>query len=185
MSLMSTGMMISTHPPSHGTTGTTWSHKKTLTTWTNACATTWTGPQTTWTTKRWRRWYKLANCTNWKVQVHTLYIQFFLGQAVKFAPKDEGFDFCEFKGKWVSIGHCTQCPNENDTSWWKFISGPDEDDDDEEEAAEEKTSVSIEEWIEVVSISNILLEDWGLRFLVFSISCLASLLLFSCSKWPS
>ena len=46
------------------------------------------------------------HCTNWKVQVHTLYIQFFLGQAVKFAPKDEGFDFCEFKGKWVSIGHC-------------------------------------------------------------------------------
>ena len=39
------------------------------------------------------------------------------------------------------------------------MSGPDEDDDDEEEAAEEKTSVSIEEWIEVVSISNILLED--------------------------
>ena len=123
--------MITTHPPGHGTTGTTWSHKKTLTTWTNACATTWTGPQTTWTTKRWRRWYKLANCTNWKVQVHTLYIQFFLGQAVKFAPKDEGFDFCEFKGKRVSIGHCTQCPSGNDTSWWKFISGPDEDDDDQ------------------------------------------------------
>ena len=33
-----------------------------------------------------------------KIQVHTLYIQYFLGQAVKFAPKDEGFDFCEFKG---------------------------------------------------------------------------------------
>ena len=32
------------------------------------------------------------------MQVHTLYIQYFLGQAVKFAPKDEGFDFCEFKG---------------------------------------------------------------------------------------
>ena len=32
------------------------------------------------------------------MKVHTLYIQYFLGQAVKFAPKDEGFDFCEFKG---------------------------------------------------------------------------------------
>ena len=39
------------------------------------------------------------------------------------------------------------------------MSGPGEDDEDEEEAAEEKTSVSIEEWIEVVSISNILLQD--------------------------
>ena len=39
------------------------------------------------------------------------------------------------------------------------MSGPGEDDEDEEEAAEEKSSVSIEEWIEVFSISNILLED--------------------------
>ena len=39
------------------------------------------------------------------------------------------------------------------------MSGPGEDDEDEEEAAEEKSSVSIEEWIEVVSISNILLQD--------------------------
>ena len=37
------------------------------------------------------------NTSSW-TQVHTLYIQYFLGQALKFAPKDEGFDFCEFKG---------------------------------------------------------------------------------------
>ena len=36
--------------------------------------------------------------TSSATQVHTLYIQYFLGQALKFAPKDEGFDFCEFKG---------------------------------------------------------------------------------------
>ena len=53
-------------------------------------------------------------------EVHSLFIQYFLTQAVKFAPKDDGFDFCDFKG-----------PGE------------------EEEKVEEKSSVSIEEWVEV------------------------------------
>ena len=53
-------------------------------------------------------------------EVHTLFIQYFLKEAVKFVPKEEGFDFCDFKG-----------PGE------------------EEEPAEEKLSVSIEEWVEV------------------------------------
>ena len=52
-------------------------------------------------------------------EVHTLFIQYFLTQAVKFAPKDDGFDFCDFKGP------------------------------GEEEKVEEKSSVSIEEWVEV------------------------------------
>ena len=55
-------------------------------------------------------------------EVHTLFIQYFLTQAVKFAPKDDGFDFCDFKG-----------PGE----------------EEEEEKVEEKSSVSIEEWVEV------------------------------------
>ena len=40
----------------------------------------------------------IVHKTSSGTQVHTLYIQYFLGQALKFAPKDEGFDFCEFKG---------------------------------------------------------------------------------------
>ena len=55
-------------------------------------------------------------------EIHTLFIQYFLTQAVKFAPKDDGFDFCDFKG-----------PGE----------------EEEEEKVEEKSSVSIEEWVEV------------------------------------
>ena len=55
-------------------------------------------------------------------EVHSLFIQYFLTQAVKFAPKDDGFDFCDFKG-----------PGE----------------EEEEEKVEEKSSVSIEEWVEV------------------------------------
>ena len=54
-------------------------------------------------------------------EIHSLFIQYFLTQAVKFAPKDDGFDFCDFKG-----------PGE-----------------EEEEKVEEKSSVSIEEWVEV------------------------------------
>ena len=53
-------------------------------------------------------------------EIHSLFIQYFLSQAVKFVPKDDGFDFCDFKG-----------PGE------------------EEEEEKEKTSVSIEEWVEV------------------------------------
>ena len=55
-------------------------------------------------------------------EIHSLFIQYFLTQAVKFAPKDDGFDFCDFKG-----------PGE----------------EEEEEKVEEKSSVSIEEWVEV------------------------------------
>ena len=54
-------------------------------------------------------------------EVHSLFIQYFLTQAVKFVPKDDGFDFCDFKG-----------PGE-----------------EEEESVPEKLSVSIEEWVEV------------------------------------
>ena len=54
-------------------------------------------------------------------EIHTLFIQYFLTQAVKFVPKDDGFDFCDFKG-----------PGE-----------------EEEESVPEKLSVSIEEWVEV------------------------------------
>ena len=56
-------------------------------------------------------------------EIHSLFIQYFLTQAVKFAPKDDGFDFCDFKG-----------PGEEE---------------EEEEKVEEKSSVSIEEWVEV------------------------------------
>ena len=52
-------------------------------------------------------------------EVHSLFIQYFLSQAVKFVPKDDGFDFCDFKGP------------------------------GEEESMPEKVSVSIEEWVEV------------------------------------
>ena len=55
-------------------------------------------------------------------EVHSLFIQYFLSQAVKFVPKDDGFDFCDFKG-----------PGE----------------EEEDESMPEKTSVSIEEWVEV------------------------------------
>ena len=54
-------------------------------------------------------------------EIHSLFIQYFLTQAVKFVPKDDGFDFCDFKG-----------PGE-----------------EEEESVPEKLSVSIEEWVEV------------------------------------
>ena len=54
-------------------------------------------------------------------EIHTLFIQYFLTQAIKFVPKDDGFDFCDFKG-----------PGE-----------------EEEESVPEKLSVSIEEWVEV------------------------------------
>ena len=53
-------------------------------------------------------------------EVHTLFIEYFLVKAVKFVPKDEGFDFCD----------------------------PFQDGGDEEEAAP-KESVSIDEWIDV------------------------------------
>ena len=57
-------------------------------------------------------------------EIHSLFIQYFLSQAVKFVPKkDDGFDFCDFKG-----------PGEEE---------------DEEESVPEKSSVSIEEWVEV------------------------------------
>ena len=54
-------------------------------------------------------------------EVHTLFIQYFLSQAVKFVPKDEGFDFLDFKG-----------PGQ-----------------EEEKEPAEKKSVSIDEWVEV------------------------------------
>ena len=57
-------------------------------------------------------------------EVHSLFIQYFLSQAVKFVPKkDDGFDFCDFKG-----------PGEEE---------------EEDESVPEKSSVSIEEWVEV------------------------------------
>ena len=52
-------------------------------------------------------------------EVHTLFIQYFLGQAVKFAQRDEGSDFLPLAGL------------------------------EEEKAGCEKESVSIEEWLEV------------------------------------
>ena len=54
-------------------------------------------------------------------EVHSLFIKYFLSQAVQFIPKDDGFDFCEFKG-----------PGE-----------------EEEEEVVEKESVSIDEWVSV------------------------------------
>ena len=93
--------------------------------------------------------------------MHTLYIQYFLGQAVKFAPKDEGFDFCEFKGLTYVLGilfdldfeHEIDRNDDKDGIGWLLvmllISGPGEEEEDEEEDAEEKSSVSIEEWVEV------------------------------------
>ena len=56
-------------------------------------------------------------------EIHSLFIQYFLSQAVKFVPKDDGFDFCDFKG-----------PGEEEQ---------------EEDSMPEKLSVSIEEWVEV------------------------------------
>ena len=56
-------------------------------------------------------------------EIHSLFIQYFLSQAVKFVPKDDGFDFCDFKGPGEEGG--------------------------EEESMPEKVSVSIEEWVEV------------------------------------
>ena len=56
-------------------------------------------------------------------EVHSLFIQYFLTQAPKFVPKDDGFDFCDFKG-----------PGEEE---------------EEEDSVPEKSSVSIEEWVEV------------------------------------
>ena len=55
-------------------------------------------------------------------EIHSLFIQYFLSQSVKFVPKDDGFDFCDFKG-------------------------PGEEEEEEEES--EKSSVSIDEWVEV------------------------------------
>ena len=55
-------------------------------------------------------------------EIHSLFIQYFLTQSVKFVPKDDGFDFCDFKG-------------------------PGEEEEEEEES--EKSSVSIDEWVEV------------------------------------
>ena len=55
-------------------------------------------------------------------EIHSLFIQYFLTQSVKFVPKDGGFDFCDFKG-------------------------PGEEEEEEEES--EKSSVSIDEWVEV------------------------------------
>ena len=60
-------------------------------------------------------------------EVHSLFIQYFLTQAPKFVPKDDGFDFCDFKG-------------------------PGEEDEEEEEV--EKLSVSIDEWVEVYIPTN-------------------------------
>ena len=54
-------------------------------------------------------------------EVHSHFIKYFLSQAVRFVPKDDGFDFCEFKG-----------PGE-----------------EEEEEVLEKESVSIDEWVSV------------------------------------
>ena len=56
-------------------------------------------------------------------EVHSHFIKYFLNQAVRFIPKDDGFDFCEFKG-----------PGE-----------------EEEEEVVEEESVSIDEWVSVWS----------------------------------
>ena len=51
----------------------------------------------------------IVHNTSSGTQVHTLFIQYFLVQALKFAPKDEGFDFCEFKGFTSYLFSTPQC----------------------------------------------------------------------------